>query len=74
MTEHIFREVHYGYTDGTALGRKLEKQEEIVRCRDCKRFHPEEGQMLSCKFEYKGFVQWRNAEPDGFCAWAKKKG
>lgn len=31
MTEYIFREVHYGYTDGTALGRMLEKQEKVER-------------------------------------------
>ena len=50
-----------------------EKLTEIVRCRDCKRYHPKEGQMLSCRFEYEGFVQWRSAEPDGFCAWAERK-
>ena len=47
-------------------------REEIVRCRDCKMFNPKEGEALSCRFEYKDFVQWRNAEPDGFCAWGEK--
>ena len=48
-------------------------REEIVRCRDCKRYHPKEGKVLSCRFEYKDFVQWRNAEPDGYCAWGERK-
>lgn len=46
--------------------------EEIVRCRDCKFYQPKEGAMLSCKFEYHGFTQWKLAEPDGFCAWGEK--
>ena len=45
----------------------------VVRCRDCKRYQPREGQMLSCKFEYKDFTQWRSAEPDGFCAWGERR-
>lgn len=47
--------------------------EEIVRCRDCKRYQPRKGAMLSCRFEYKGFVQWRYAEPDGFCWKGERK-
>ena len=49
------------------------QHEEIVRCRDCKYYKPKEGAMLSCKFEYHGFTQWKLAEPDGFCAWAERK-
>lgn len=56
MTEYIFREVHYGYTDGTALGRTLEKQEEIVRCRDCVHYKPyrthKHGMMNRCHDEH----------------------
>ena len=66
MTEYIFREVHYGYTDGTALGRTLEKQEEIVRCRDCK-FGVDGGKY--CAEGCADSWDWRNVEPDGFCAW-----
>ena len=62
MTEYIFREVHYGYTDGTALGRTLEKQEEIVRCRECK-FKDE---PWNCAAPY-------YIEPDGFCAWGERE-
>lgn len=61
MTEHIFREVHYGYTDGTALGRTLEKQEEIVRCRDCKHY------------EYCQFHRHSENKPNGFCAWGERR-
>lgn len=46
---------------------------EIVRCRDCERFQPKNGSMLACKFVHRGFVQWRSAEPDGFCAWGVRK-
>ena len=48
--------------------------EEIVRCRECRRFHPRESSLFSCRFELdNGLVQWRYAEPDGFCAWPEKK-
>lgn len=45
----------------------------VIRCRDCRFYQPKEGAMLSCKFEYHGFTQWKLAEPDGFCAWAKRR-
>lgn len=47
--------------------------EEVVRCRDCRYYAPKEGAMLSCKFEYHGFTQWKLAEPNGFCAWGKRR-
>lgn len=47
--------------------------EVIVRCRDCRYYAPKEGAMLSCKFEYHGFTQWKLAEPNGFCAWGERK-
>ncbi len=48
--------------------------EEVVRCRDCRRFRPRESSLLSCRFELdNGLVQWRYAEPDGFCKWSDKK-
>lgn len=52
----------------------IDTSEEIVRCRDCRRFHPRESSLLSCHFELdNGLVQWRYAEPDGFCKWSEKK-
>lgn len=48
------------------------RYEPIVYCRDCKFYQPKEGAMLSCKFEYHGFTQWKLAEPDGFCAWGER--
>lgn len=77
MTEHIFREVHYGYTDGTALGCTLEKQEEIVRCRDCKWFDADvyvlpndENWVYSCDFW--GAVR-HVPSPDGFCSYGERR-
>ena len=74
MTEHIFREVHYGYTDGTALGRTLEKQEEIVRCCDCEHYdpHPTDGGVCFLPDGDGDFARWE-VEPDGFCAWGERK-
>ena len=50
----------------------LDQSQEIVRCRDCRYYQPKEGAMLSCKFEYHGFTQWKLAKPDGFCAWGER--
>ena len=80
MTEYIFREVHYGYTDGTALGRTLEKQEEIVRCRDCKYMHTVRSWLgmdvdecwLHADPET-GALGKNRTEPDGFCAWGERR-
>ena len=47
---------------------------ENIRCRDCRRFHPSESSLLACRFELdNGLVQWRYAEPDGFCKWGERK-
>lgn len=53
-------------------GMPIKDKREVVRCRDCKFYQPKEGAMLSCKFEYHDFTQWKLAEPDGFCAWGEK--
>jgi len=63
----------YIYTTEGAFGLRECTGEEIVRCRDCKYYQPKEGAMLSCKFEYHGFTQWKLAEPDGFCAWGERR-
>lgn len=55
------------------IGNDADSMRLLVRCRDCRRYHPKEGEMLSCRFEYNGFVQWRSAEPDGFCKWGKPR-
>lgn len=52
---------------------KQNAKEEIMRCRDCEFYQPKEGAMLSCKFEYHGFTQWKLAEPNGFCAWGVRR-
>lgn len=69
MTEYIYAETHYGYTDGTSLGTKQEKREEIVRCRDCAGF-TETWDGWECE-RFSG--EYHRAEPDGFCAWGKRK-
>ena len=46
---------------------------EIIRCRDCENYEPKDGTWLNCRFEIDGFIQWRYAEPDGFCKWSEKK-
>lgn len=51
-------------------------RDEIVRCRDCKFYHPREGATLNCRFEHPSMpntVEWCIAEPDGFCKWAERR-
>lgn len=67
MTEYIFREVHYGYTDGTALGRTLEKQEEIVRCCDCNFF------ATNIHGSYCTESITTLSDSNGFCAWGERR-
>lgn len=43
---------------------------EIVRCRDC-RYSVNDGDM--CMEDCSDSWDWRNVEPDGFCAWACRK-
>lgn len=53
-----------------------ERFQEIIRCMDCKRFHPKEGATLNCRFTHPKMpnaVEWCYAEPDGFCAWGIRK-
>ena len=81
MSEYIFSEVHYGYTDGTVLGYGLEKQEEIVRCRDCIYAEESESGVLRCH----GYLvdSWdyyndepsigKQVEPNEFCAWGERR-
>lgn len=80
MSEYIFCEVHYGYMDGTALGRRLEKQEQIVRCKDCKfceqqkvRYAP--NPIYVCLADWCMGSEGDNplVEPDGFCAWGERR-
>lgn len=50
---------------------RFQNREEIVRCRDCKRYRP---LTLTCKFKHpRHGVQWRAAEPDGFCKWGERR-
>lgn len=69
MSEYIFREVHYGYTDGTALGCKLEKQEQIVRCMDCTWFANDAMHGAWCK----NLGVSLHDDYDGFCALGERR-
>ena len=60
-----------GYTDGHTAA-----LHGIVRCRDCKNFHPREDATLTCRFEHPSIpntVEWCYAEPDGYCAWGERR-
>lgn len=78
MSEYIYEHKPSG---ADHMGKPVElptlvQREEIVRCRDCRHFHPMEGTALSCRLphpQYGHLVQWQFAEPDGFCAWAERK-
>lgn len=50
----------------------LDHDQPIVRCRDCECFDAETEKW--CRFEHPRLgVQWRTAEPDGFCAWGERR-
>lgn len=74
MSEYIIDMSNSSYQSKSGLlcSDVSQLREPIVRCRDCKRYSPKEGQILSCRFEYKDFTQWRSAEPDGYCAWGER--
>ena len=60
MSEYIFEGVIL--PEGAVKGEGvLVKREEIVRCRDCKRFHLNTN-GLDCP----------KLDPDGFCAWGER--
>ena len=46
--------------------------EEIVRCRDCVRGEEYAGRLLCHKFSVSDRAGWP-VEPDGFCAWGKRR-
>ena len=51
-------------------GKKLLVMPEIVRCRDCK-FGVDGGKY--CAEGCADSWDWRNVEPDGFCAWGERR-
>lgn len=65
---HSEREVPLPITNVFISGDKLP---EIVRCRDCKRYHAE---VEGCEeFAGKWPGEFANVEPDGYCAWAERR-
>lgn len=73
MSEYIIRTTNMPEHVREAISTWYEIDCEIVRCRDCGNYHPDEGRLMRCRFEIDGFVQWRNAEADGFCAWGSRR-
>ena len=80
MSEYIIELPNGGAADECIRLRGYEKslygyelREEIVRCRDCKRYDPNAPSINSCRFELEGYVEWRSAAPDCFCAWGERR-
>lgn len=65
MSEYII-ECEYDSDEGWIPG---EHREEIVRCGDCE-FGVDGGKY--CAEGCADSWDWRNVEPDGFCAWGKR--
>lgn len=64
MSEYIIDmgNLSYQSTSGLLCADVSQLKEEIVRCRDCKRFHTNTN-GLDCP----------KLEPDGFCAWGERE-
>ena len=66
MTEYIVKCKKFTGIAGNELEfpEYIDKNQEIVRCRDCERF---DGEHEGCR-RFSHYV-----DPDGFCAWGKRK-
>lgn len=64
MSEYVVEEP----SDSSASWRV---HEEIVRCRDCTRYHAEVDGCEEFGGEWPGM--YANVEPDGYCAWGKRR-
>lgn len=61
---------YVGYIDPWTDEERL-SDEEIVRCRDCKRYHAE---VEGCEeFGGKWPGEYANVEPNGYCAWGERR-
>ena len=77
MSEYIvcvddLEESYYRYTNikpETVFGHRL--REEIVRCRDCVYFDKYENDEVSVCYRFDN--EQPIVEPDGYCAWSKRK-
>lgn len=81
MAEYVME--YDGWADGIPIGEYLKvrdamharKREEVVRCRDCKRYSEHEWITATdvsdvCHFWH---GEPTKVEPDGFCAWGERK-
>ncbi len=47
--------------------------EEIVRCRDCKHYDDQDGEIGTCDLGLDNLDLYSIVEPDGFCAWGERR-
>lgn len=70
MSEYICECDEYRSSWGETYKWAAEYREPIVRCRDCK-FGVDGGKY--CAEGCADSWDWRNVEPDGFCAWGERR-
>lgn len=54
------------YNDGNPRIKLWKTDEEVIRCRDCRKSDPE-------AYDYCEFYYAQGRDPNGFCAWAERR-
>ena len=68
--EYVVEYSEYTTSDGIKYRLPFEMHEEIVRCKDCQNATPD-GRFC---YEFGEYDDPANVDPNGFCAWATKRG
>ena len=72
MSEYIVKCKEFvGISGKMKFPEYIDLNQEIVRCRDCKWFYCLTTDACVCERSGEKFMPW--VEPDGFCAWGKRK-
>ncbi len=68
MSEYICNELAGWdiYNDGNPRIKLWKTDEEVIRCRDCRKSDPE-------TYDYCEFYYAQGRDPNGFCAWAERR-
>lgn len=68
MSEYICNELAGWdiYNDGNPRIKLWKTDEEVIRCRDCRKSDPE-------AYDYCEFYYAQGRDPNGFCAWAERR-
>lgn len=68
MSEYICNEPAgwYFYKDGNPRIKLWKTDEEVIRCRECRKSDPE-------AYDYCEFYYAHECDPSGFCAWAERR-